>query len=123
MAEVYETEDAELVVSAYGIAGRIAKGAVKMARQKGLRVGLIRPLCVWPFPVRPYQQALQTADQFLVVEMSYGQFIEDVKLAIECERTVAFLGKGGGWYPSQEEILAEIERLLECKSAYKALKE
>ncbi len=109
--EEYETEDAELIVSAYGVPGRIAKGAVKMARREGIRAGLIRPLCVWPFPAAPFRKAAQTAGRFLVVEMSFGQYVEDVKLAIECRRPVAFLGKGGGWYPSQEEILEEIRRL------------
>ena len=109
--EEYETKDAELIVSAYGVPGRVAKGAVKIARKEGLKVGMIRPLCVWPFPAAPFQNAAKTAKQFLVVEMSFGQFIEDVKLAIECKRPVAFLGKGGGWYPTQEEILEEIRRL------------
>ena len=112
LAEEYETDDAEVVVSGYGIAGRIAKGAVKMARKKGIKAGLIRPLCVWPFPVEPYMRALKSAKRFLVVEMSHGQFIEDVKLAIECRKPVAFMGKGGGWCPTQEGILAEIERLV-----------
>ena len=111
LVEEYETEDAELIVTAYGIPGRVAKGAVKMARQEGLKVGLIRPLCVWPFPIEAYQKAAKTAKQFLVVEMSFGQFLEDVKLAIECTRPVSFLGKGGGWYPTQEEILEEIRHL------------
>lgn len=109
--EEYKTADAEVIVSAYGICGRVAKGAVKMARQEGLKAGLIRPLCVWPFPVEPYRRAARTAKQFLVVEMSHGQFIEDVKLAMECKRPTSFLGKGGGWYPMQEEILEEIRRL------------
>jgi 2-oxoglutarate ferredoxin oxidoreductase subunit alpha len=113
--EEYETEDAEVVVTAYGISGRAAKGAVKAARREGLKVGLIRPLCVWPFPVEPYKRAAKKAKVFLVVEMSQGQFIEDVKLAIECRRPVSFLGQGGGWYPAQEEILERIRDLAKLR--------
>lgn len=120
--EEYETKDADLVVSAYGVPGRIAKGAVKMARREGLKVGLIRPLCVWPFPVEPYRRAAKAAKQFLVVEMSFGQFIEDVKLAVECIRPVAFLGRGGGWYPSQEAILEEIRKLSVKTKSFAAVK-
>ncbi|MEJ5260957.1 MAG: 3-methyl-2-oxobutanoate dehydrogenase subunit VorB [Anaerohalosphaeraceae bacterium] len=114
--EEFETADADVVVTAYGIPGRVAKGAVKRARREGLKAGLIRPLCVWPFPVQPYQNAAKQAKAFLVVEMSHGQFIEDVKLAIECRRPVAFLGKGGGWYPSEEEILEQIRHLAAAHS-------
>lgn len=109
--EEYETDDAEVIVTAYGISGRAAKGAVKAARREGLRAGLIRPLCVWPFPVEPYRRAVEKASLFLVVEMSQGQFVEDVKLAIECRCPVSFLGKGGGWYPTQEEIVEQIRQL------------
>jgi len=111
LCEEYEVADAEYVVSAYGITGRIAKGAVKMARRKGIKVGLIRPISVWPFPKEPLMKAAQTAKRFLVVEMSEGQFIEDVKLAIECKKPVDFFGKGGGWYPTQESILEKIEQI------------
>jgi 2-oxoglutarate ferredoxin oxidoreductase subunit alpha len=111
--EEYETQDAALIVTGYGIAGRIAKGAVRAARRRGWPVGLIRPLCVWPFPVEPFVRAVERgAEQFLVVEMSTGQYVEDVKLAIECRRPVHFYGKGGGWYPTPEMILEQIERRL-----------
>jgi 2-oxoglutarate ferredoxin oxidoreductase subunit alpha len=109
--DAYETADAELIVCGYGIPGRVAKGAVKLARQKGIKAGLIRPLSLWPFPKKVFTKAAETAKQFLVVEMSEGQFIEDVKLAIECKRPVEFLGHGGGWYPTQENILQKIEQL------------
>lgn len=111
LCEEYETADAEFVVAAYGITGRIAKGAVKLARRKGIKAGLIRPISVWPFPKEPFMKAAQTAKRFLVVEMSEGQFIEDVKLACECKKPVDFLGKGGGWYPTQECILEKIEQI------------
>jgi 2-oxoglutarate ferredoxin oxidoreductase subunit alpha len=118
--EEYEVADAEIIISAYGIPGRIAKGAVKIARKKGIKVGLIRPISLWPFPKKPFMKAAQTARQFLVVEMSQGQFIEDVKLAMECRRPVEFLGKGGGWYPTQEAILDKIEQMLQCPKGAKS---
>ncbi|MBM4104333.1 MAG: 3-methyl-2-oxobutanoate dehydrogenase subunit VorB [Planctomycetes bacterium] len=120
LCEEYETADAELIVSAYGIPGRVAKGAVKIARKKGIKAGLIRPVSLWPFPKKPFVKAAQTAKQFLVVEMSQGQFIEDVKLAMECRRPVEFLGKGGGWYPTQEAILEKIEQMLQSPKGAKS---
>ncbi|HRU15277.1 MAG TPA: 3-methyl-2-oxobutanoate dehydrogenase subunit VorB [Anaerohalosphaeraceae bacterium] len=116
LVEQYQTDDAEVIIAAYGISGRAAKGAVKAARREGIKAGLIRPLCVWPFPSDVYRRAAERAKSFLVVEMSHGQFVEDVKLAIECRRPVAFLGKGGGWYPSQDEIVEQIRRLANEKS-------
>ena len=111
LCENFQTDDAEIVVAAYGITGRIAKGAVRLARQKGLNVGLVRPITLWPFPKKPFEAIAKTAKQLLVVEMSHGQFIEDVKLATECRVPVEFLGKGGGWYPTEEIILEKIEAM------------
>ena len=114
--EEIETDDAELVVAAYGITARIAKAAVKQARQNGMKVGLIRPITLWPFPDEPFKRAARTADRFLVVEMSNGQFIEDVKLASECKRGVEFLGSGGGWYPTPENIFEKIQAIYETEA-------
>lgn len=109
LVEEYKTSDAQLVIAAYGTVARIAKGAVNLARQKGLRVGLIWPISLWPFPNKAFRALAEKCEKFLVVEMSNGQFIEDVKLATECSRPVEFLGTGGGWYPSPENILKKIE--------------
>jgi len=111
LAEQFETDDAEIVVAAYGITARIAAGAVKMAREKGIKAGLVRPVALWPFPEEVFKTAAQKAKKLLVVEMSYGQFIEDVKLAIDCSVPVEFFGAGGGWYPTQENILQKIEEV------------
>jgi 2-oxoglutarate ferredoxin oxidoreductase subunit alpha len=111
LCEEYETADADIIVAAYGMCGRIAKGAVRRARQKGLKVGLIRPITLWPFPKATFAQAAKTAKKILVVEMSCGQFIEDVKLATECAVPVEFYGKGGGWYPMDTDILDVIESM------------
>jgi 2-oxoglutarate ferredoxin oxidoreductase subunit alpha len=117
LCEEYETEDAEIIVAAYGISGRIAKGAVRRARQKGIKAGLIRPITLWPFPKAPFVRAAETAEKMLVVEMSCGQFIEDVKLATECAVPVEFYGKGGGWYPMDTDILAIIESMQTQRTA------
>lgn len=108
----YEISDAELIVTGYGITGRIAKAAVRQARQKGLKAGFIRPVTLWPFPKTVYKKAAGSARKILVIEMSHGQMIEDVKLAVDCSVPVEFLGKGGGWYPDEETILTKIESLL-----------
>jgi 2-oxoglutarate ferredoxin oxidoreductase subunit alpha len=117
LAEQIETEDAELVIAAYGLCGRVAKGAVHEARQKGMKVGLIRPITLWPFPDDVFRAAAEHVERFLVVEMSNGQFIEDVKLAMDCRRPVEFLGVGGGWYPTVEKIMAKIEAIYETAAS------
>jgi 2-oxoglutarate ferredoxin oxidoreductase subunit alpha len=111
LCEEVQTEDAEVVIAAYGITARIAKSTVSLAREKGMKVGLIRPISLWPFPREVFKKRAETSRKFLVVEMSNGQFIEDVKLAIECKIDVEFLGVGGGWYPSAENILEKIEEV------------
>lgn len=111
--EVFQLDDADIVVAAYGTCGRIAKGAVRRVRQKGIKAGLVRPITVWPFPVEPFQRLVATAKAVLAVEMSCGQFVEDVQLALQCRLPVHFYGKGGGWYPTDEELAAQIEQLAE----------
>jgi 2-oxoglutarate ferredoxin oxidoreductase subunit alpha len=110
--EEYETADAEIIIAAYGITARIAKGAVQLARQKGISVGLIRPITLWPFPKEAFISAAKTVRQILTVEMSHGQFVEDVQLAVNGACPVEFLGKGGGWYPTEEIILEKIESMV-----------
>ena len=109
LVECVKTEDARLVIAAYGITARIARGAVSLAREKGMKVGLIRPITLWPFPDEAFKEVGAGVEKFLVVEMSNGQFIEDVKLATECKRPVEFLGTGGGWYPTAENIFEKIQ--------------
>ncbi len=108
--EEYKTEDADLIIVAYGISGRIAKGAIDEARRDGIRVGLIRPITVWPFPSDVIAKATERANKFLVVEMSNGQLIEDVKLSLFGKENVfvEHFGYGGGWYPSPQNIYKKI---------------
>ena len=108
--EALQVEDAQIVLAAYGTTARICKNVVAMAREKGIRVGLIRPLTVWPFPVEPFAKAAQTAERILCVEMSMGQMVDDVRLAANGACPVSFYGRTGGMVPTPEEILAEIEK-------------
>lgn len=103
------TEDAELLVVAFGSAGRIALSAVKDARAKGIRVGLLRPITLWPFPTARLVELARRVHRFLVVEMNAGQMVDDVRLAVNGQASVAFLGHTGGVVPLPDEILAKIE--------------
>lgn len=110
--EAYKTEDAEIIVTAYGITARIAQTAVNRAREAGIKVGMIRPVTLWPFP----EKAFAALDEkkikdVLCVEMSMGQMIEDVKLALNCRIPVSFYGRTGGVVPTPDEILGEIKKL------------
>lgn len=109
-AEMYLTDDAEIVVTAYGATARVAKSAVNMAREQGIKAGLIRPITLWPFPVKQFQKAAETAKLFLCTEMSMGQMIDDVKLAINCSKSVEFYGRTGGVIPKPSEIFEEIKK-------------
>jgi 2-oxoglutarate ferredoxin oxidoreductase subunit alpha len=111
LCEEYEVDDAEIVVVAYGIAARIVRGAVDKARQNGIKAGWIRPITLWPFPTEQISRAADELRIFLVVEMSTGQMVEDVKLAIAGKAPVLFYGRPGGGFPTVEEILDKIKQL------------
>ena len=108
MCEEYLMEDAEIVVTAFGIASRVARNAVNEARKQGIKVGLIRPITLWPFPTKNYQKALATAKAFISVELSMGQMIEDVRLAIKDSVPVTLCNRSGGMIPSPEQVLQAI---------------
>lgn len=109
MVEEYMVEDADIVLVAFGIAARISKNAVNEARAKGIKVGLIRPITLWPFPKESLKKAAEHAKQFISVELSMGQMIEDVRLAIECKAPVSLVYRAGGMIPLPEQVLAAIE--------------
>jgi len=115
LVETIKTEDAELIIVAYGITARIAKAAIEKARKQGLKVGLIRPIAVWPFPSETISKAAEKTKKFLTVEMSNGQMIEDVKLSLfgKSGIEVEFFGYGGGWYPSPSNIYEKIKEIYE----------
>ena len=111
MSESYLTEDADIVIAAYGASARIAKNAIAAARAEGIKVGLVRPITLWPFPTEAFRAAAKTAKAFLTVEMSMGQMIDDVKLAIDCAKPVHFFGRTGGVVPTPAEILSELKKI------------
>ena len=110
MWEEYMMEDAELCVVAFGIASRVAKNAVVAARKEGIKVGLIRPITLWPFPTAPIAAAADKVKAFVSVELSMGQMIEDVRLASACRRPVYLCNRAGGMIPSPDEVLESIRK-------------
>lgn len=110
--ETYLTDDAEIVLTAYGTVARIAKSAVNILREKGYKVGLIRPITLFPFPTEAYKKIAEQENvkKFVCVELSVGQMIEDVRLATECKKPVEFFGRNGGNVMSPEEIVEFITK-------------
>lgn len=108
MWESYRMEDAEYCVVAYGIASRVSKNAINEARRQGVKVGMIRPITLWPFPKAPLAEAAAKVRHFLCVEMSMGQMIEDVELAIRCGKPVSLCKRVGGMIPSPADVLSAI---------------
>ena len=102
------TEDADIVLVAFGITARIAKSAIAEARKAGVKAGLLRPITLWPFPKKRLGELADTAKAFVSVEMSMGQMVDDVRLAVNGKRPVSFFGRTGGMIPSVEEVTAEI---------------
>jgi len=109
--ETFMVDDAELIVVAFGIAARIAKGAVDNARASGLKVGMLRPITLWPFPTEAVKEMAQNVNYMLVFEMNMGQMVEDVQLALEGKAEVSFYGRPGGVIPTPSEFLRIISRL------------
>jgi len=110
-AEVFNAKDSDVMLVAYGSIARMAKAAMDDARAQGLKVGLIRPITLWPFPEQVIADAAGRAGKFLVVEMSAGQMVEDVRLAVNGRAEVHFHGRMGGGIPSEADIVERIEAL------------
>lgn len=112
MYEEYMMEDAEYCIVAFGIAARVAKNAITAARAKGIKIGIIRPITLWPFPKKAIAAAADKVKAFISVELSMGQMIEDIRLAQECRRPVYLCNRAGGMIPSPEEVMKTIERVI-----------
>ena len=108
MWEEYMMEDAEYCVVAFGIASRVAKNAIVAARAEGIKVGLIRPITLWPFPKKAMAAAAEKVKGFVCVELSMGQMIEDVRLHTGCKRPVGLCNRVGGMIPSPDQVLESI---------------
>ena len=101
-------EDAEICVVAFGVCARVARNAIEAARAKGLKVGMIRPITLWPFPKDVLKKAAEKCHTFVSVEMSMGQMVEDIELAIRCTRPVLCCSRVGGIIPSPDEVVAKL---------------
>ena len=112
--EAFNTDDAKIILVTYGMMARLAKKAVESLREKGHKVGLLRPISLWPYPTDILEEIIsrQPSVRFLVIEMSYGQMLEDVQLTINGRVKVDFLGRSGGGVPSEEEIINKVHELL-----------
>lgn len=110
-AESFMTDDADIVLVAYGASARVARSAVVSARKLGIKAGLLRPITLWPFPKAELNKAIEHASAILDVEMSMGQMIDDVRLATNCRIPVHFYGRTGGVVPTPPEVLEEIKKI------------
>ena len=111
--EEFDVEDADVLLVAFGLVARICQKAMQMAREKGLRVGLLRPITLFPYPSKRLADLASKVGSVLAVEMNAGQMLEDVRLAVEGRCPVYFKGRMGGMIPSPEEVLEAIEALPE----------
>lgn len=116
--EEVQTDDAELIVTAFGSTARIARTAVAMAREAGLRVGLMRPITLFPFPQKVFARLSELCKQFLVIELSTGQMVDDVRLAVARDSEVAFYGRppGTGSLPTPEELFEQIRKTYQARA-------
>lgn len=115
MYEAYMTEDADYVITAFGTVARIAKSAINELRAQGIKVGLFRPITVWPFPYQELAEASKNAKALLDVEANEGQMLQDVKLAINGTKPVEYFGHCGSLMPTTDEIVAKILEIKEGK--------
>ena len=111
--ELIDCDDAEIIITAFGTCSRICRNVLRQAREAGIKVGMIRPITLWPFPSQIISElaARQSVSCFLDVELNMGQMIEDVKLAVNGKKEVHFLGRSGGNLPSQQEIIEKIKTI------------
>jgi 2-oxoglutarate ferredoxin oxidoreductase subunit alpha len=110
--ESYNCEDADIIVVAFGTIARIVSNVIKQAEKEGIKVGLIRPISLWPFPKEEFEKYAQTPKAFLTVELNAGQMVEDVRLAVNGKKPVHFYGRMGGMIPKEIEILDKIKEIL-----------
>jgi len=110
--EAYRMEGARVAIVAYGSMARICRAVVDAQRRRGVKVGLLRPITLWPFPVREMARFSRAARRLLVVEMSYGQMVEDVRLSVDKKADVRFYGRSGGGIPMPRQIERELKKIL-----------
>jgi 2-oxoglutarate ferredoxin oxidoreductase subunit alpha len=111
MWEEHLTEDAEWLLIAYGISSRVARATADEARSRGMKIGLLRPITLYPFPAKRIGELAAKVKSMLVVELSYGQLTEDVRLAVNGRVPVHLYGRAGGVVPTEEEVMAAIKKM------------
>ena len=109
--EEYKTEDAEYLIVAFGSAARIAKKVIAIAREQGIKVGLLRPITLWPFPSGKIAELGKKVKGILSLEINAGQMVEDIRLAVECKVPVQWYGRLGGIIPEPEEVVEQIKKM------------
>ena len=109
--ECFNCDDADVIIAAYGTCARVTRNVIKDAAKLGVKVGLIRPITLWPFPKAAFEKYAEVPKGFLTVEMSMGQMVEDVKLALNGRNHVSFYGRTGGNVPGQKDILGEVLKI------------
>jgi 2-oxoglutarate ferredoxin oxidoreductase subunit alpha len=107
--ESFNTENAQVVCVAYGTTSRIVKNAILALKEEGIEVGMIRPITLWPFPEKAFQELPSSVEALLSVEMSMGQMIDDIKIAVEGRLPVDFYGRSGGMIPTPEAVVEKIK--------------
>jgi 2-oxoglutarate ferredoxin oxidoreductase subunit alpha len=112
MADLYNCDGADVIVVAYGTTSRVVRTAIRDAKDAGIKLGLIRPISLWPFPDRSFESVVNTPKAFLVVEMSHGQMVQDVRLAVNGRKPVYFYGRSGGMVPTAEGIVKKVQQIL-----------
>lgn len=110
--EAYNCDGADIIVTAFGTVARIIKNVIKLAEKDGIKVGLIRPITLWPFPTETIEKYVEVPKVFLSVEMNAGQMVEDVRLSVNGKKPVHFYGRMGGMIPTQKEVLDKIKEIL-----------
>ncbi len=110
--EEVDCNDADIVICAFGLAARITRNVMQLAKEDGIKVGLLRPITLWPFPTEAVAALADKTNTIMSLELNAGQMVEDVRLAVNGKKPVHFYGRTGGNLPTQEEILVEIKRVL-----------
>ncbi|GAA0177859.1 3-methyl-2-oxobutanoate dehydrogenase subunit VorB [Clostridium sediminicola] len=112
--ELFECDrENDLIIVSYGTTSRICKNVVKLAEKEGIKLGVVRPITLWPFPLEAFEKTIdKTKFGYLSVEMSCGQMVEDVRLAVEGRKPVSFYGRSGGMVPHPEDILEKVKEII-----------
>ncbi len=110
--EMIQTDDADIVIVAYGTVARVVRSVIETLREEGIKVGLLRPITLWPFPEKAFEKLPESAKMLLTVEMSLGQMHQDVRMVNEGKRKLAFYGRAGGIVPEADEIADEVRKLV-----------